>query len=210
MRQLIRFASHVVSGLRFRLLLLVIVTCAPLVALTLHTAWEDRRRAMTGWSQRTERMMQVASREEEKLILQTRQLLVAMAESTPARTGNSRGCKKLVDELFGIYPRYANLGMISTNGEVLASALTVGLKLSEEDAKLFHRVMESHTFAIGDLPLNTAAGRPIVNFAYPVYDRAGQAHGAVFASLDLTWFNRFGSELPNQLPKGATWTEVGR
>jgi len=52
-----KIVNYLFSGLRFRLLVLVLVTCAPLVALTLHTTWEDRRRAVTGWRQRAERVV---------------------------------------------------------------------------------------------------------------------------------------------------------
>src|SRR6266851_3780840 len=106
MQNLKGFVSRVVSGLRFRLLLLVLLTCAPLITLTLHTAWEDRRRAKAGWEQRSHNLMRLATREEEKLIGETRQLLLAMAESAPARSGNRANCKELLKELLRSYPRY--------------------------------------------------------------------------------------------------------
>src|SRR5439155_6485874 len=100
MGRVISLLAEVISGLRFRLLLLVLLTCAPLVALTLNRAWEDRRRAVANWEQRSQHMTQMAMREEEKLIGETRQLLLAMSESAPVRMGGRRACKKLVDELF--------------------------------------------------------------------------------------------------------------
>src|SRR5215467_8192550 len=110
MRNLAKLLVQSFLGLRFRLLLLVVLTCTPLIILTLHRAGEDRRRAMSSWRQRAARMMQSASREEEKLMGESRQLLIAMAESGSVRSGNRRAGKKLVDELYATYPRYANLG----------------------------------------------------------------------------------------------------
>src|SRR5436190_14325004 len=81
MRKLLVVVGHILSGLRFRLLLLVLLTCTPLVCLTLRTASEERRRQITNWSQRAQKMTQLAVREEEKLIGGTRQLLLAIAES---------------------------------------------------------------------------------------------------------------------------------
>jgi len=86
--------------LRLRLLLLVLLACAPLVGLTLHTASEERRRLVKKWNQRSQAMMELATREEGQVIGQTRQLLLALAESSPVRSGNRRDCKKLLDELF--------------------------------------------------------------------------------------------------------------
>src|SRR5215471_4001044 len=122
MRNLAKLLGQMFLGLRFRLILLIVLTCTPLIILTLNRAGEDRRRAISSWQQRAGRMMQSASREEEKLMGETRQLLIAMAESGPVRSANRRSSKKLLDELYATYPRYANLGVIGTNGEILASA----------------------------------------------------------------------------------------
>ena len=92
-----KFIGQFFFGLRFRLLLLVVLACAPLVGLTLHTAWDDRRRAVSDWMQRSQEMVQLATREEEKVIGQTRQLLFAVAESSQMRSGNRKECKKYLD-----------------------------------------------------------------------------------------------------------------
>jgi signal transduction histidine kinase len=210
MRNLAKLLGQMFLGLRLRLLLLIVLTCTPLIVLTLHQAGEDRRRAMLFWRQRAARMMQSASREEEKLMGEMRQLLIAMAESGPIRSGNRRNAKKLVDELYASYPRYANLGVISTNGEILASAAPVSGKAAGRDKEFFQRVIDTAGFVIGDFPSQPFSARPAVSFGYPVFDRMGEANAAVFAALDLSWFDRFGSDWPSDLPKGATWTEISR
>jgi signal transduction histidine kinase len=156
-------------------------------------------------------MTQLAAREEEKLIGGTRQLLLAMAESAPVRNGNRVGCKKLCDELFSSYRKFANLGVVSTNGEILASADPPAGSANQADHLFFRRVLETRAFAIGDFPAGPViGGKPTVNFGYPVFDRFGQIRAVVFAALDLSWFGRLGSELPGQLPRQATWTELTR
>ena len=208
MGNLLGFISQVSAGLRFRLLLLVALACAPLVALTLHAAWEERRHQIESWQQRSQRMTQVASREEQELIGGTRQLLVALAESSSARSGNRRGCKHMLDELFGSYPRYANLGVLKTNGDILASSLPMLASENQARQQFFRRTLQTAAFTIGDFPVAHTNGRPTINFGYPIFDRSGQVQGVVFAALDLRWLGRFGSELPAQLPKGAVWTEI--
>src|SRR5436305_14104620 len=113
--QAFKFLNDLSSGLRFRLLLMVAVACAPLVFVTLPTAWADRRRAKESWQQRSDQVLEVARREEQKIITETRQLLLIIAESAPVRNGNRRGCKELVDKvfLFDSNQRYANLGVTS-------------------------------------------------------------------------------------------------
>lgn len=193
------------SGLRFRLLLLVILTCAPLVALTVNTALEDRRRQMSNWLQRSQRLTELAVREEQELAGGTRQLLLALAEASAVRNGNRRASKKLVDDLLATYPKYANLGVLSTNGEVLASSHPLKVMGDTANQTFFRRTLESRSFCIGEFRRNP---RPAIDFGHPVFDRNGQVQSVVFASADLQWLDRHGSELPSQVLRGATWTKI--
>jgi signal transduction histidine kinase len=208
MRTLVGFFARVFSGLRFRLLVLVILTCAPLVALMLHTSGEDRRRAKSSWIQRSQRLQQVAQKEEHQIIGSTRQLLLAFSESASVHSLNSRRCKKAVDELFAAYPRYANLGILTTNGEVLASALPIVGSENLADRNFFRAVVKTGDFAIGRGA--TADKNSLMTFGLPAFDTLGQVSAVVFAELDLPHFGRSGTELANQLPKAATWTQIDR
>ncbi len=200
--------SRVFSGLRFRLFVLVALACAPLVLLMIHTAGEERRREMSSWEQRSQKLLQIAQREEAEVVGGTRQLLLALAESAPVRTANRQNCKKLLDDLFASYPRYANLGVVATNGEILASAAPVIEPTNQSDRRYFRQALEFRGFAAGDFPSKRTTGKPTLDFGFPVLNPAGEVDAVVFASLDLEWFNHFASELPSQLPKGATWTEM--
>jgi PAS domain S-box-containing protein len=202
--------SQLFSGLRFRLLFLVLLACAPLVGWTLHTASQERRQLVKEWKLRSQEMMELATREEGQVIGQTRQLLLALAQSSSARSGNRRECKALLDELFGSYPRYANLGVVGTNGMVVASARTMVEPVNQTNRPFFRRTLATSTFAIGAFPDGQTVGKPTVNFGYPVFDSAGQVQAVVFATLDLEWVSQFESALLARLPQGATWTEIDR
>jgi PAS domain S-box-containing protein len=205
-----KIISRLVSGLRLRLLLLVLLACAPLVGLMLHTASEERRRLVKEWNQRSQAMTELATREDGRVIGQTRQLLFALAESSPVRSGSRRDCKRLLDDLLGSYPRYANFWVVETNGTVLASVYPMGEPANQTNRPFFRRALATRAFAIGHFPDRQAVDKFTVNFAYPVFDTTGQVQAVVFATLDLDWVSRFESALPAQLPKGATWTEIDR
>lgn len=198
------------SGLRFRLLVLVLLACVPLVGLTLHTASEERRQLVKNWKQRSQEMVAVATQEEGRVIGQTRQLLSALADSAPVRRGNQRESQKLLSEVFGSYPRYANLGVIWTDGRTLASARTGMEPANQTNRLFFRRTLATRAFAIGEFPDGQAPGTPTVSFGFPVFNTNGGIQAVVYAALDLDWISRFESALPGQLPPGATWTEVDR
>lgn len=199
--------GQVLAGLRFRLLALVLLACAPLIVLMLHSAGEDRRRAVAAWRQKSLDLRQIARRDEEDLIGSTRQLLLAVSESSYVHSFDPRRCKKALDDLFASYPRFANLGVLTTNGEVLASARPVA-NGTLTDRRFVRKALSDGKFTIGSFPAST--GRATIAFGYPVFDHSDRLWGLVFAELDLQYFDRFGTDLPSQLPLGASWTELDR
>ena len=208
MRSLFGLIAQVLSGLRFRLLLLVVLVCAPLVALMLHTAGEDRRRAVSEWAKRAAELSQQAQHDEQGLVSATRQLLLATAESSAVHSLSSRRCRKFLIEELNSYPRYSNLGVLKTNGELLASAVNIPSASSPQHEGYFRRALQLQAFAVGDFPANSATGRPAIGFGYPVLDRASRPFAVVFAELDRPWAGRSGLAFAAPLPQGATWTEI--
>lgn len=199
--------TRIFLGLRFRLLLLVLLACAPLVVLAWHTTLEDRRRELANWQQRSARLAQIAKQEEEDLVGETRQLLLAVAESSPVRSNNRRGAKRLLDELFSTYPRYANLSVVQTNGIVLASAVPLPESL-QTNFPFFNRVIQTQGFAIGRLPASEGGGYSALQCGYPVFNRTGAVQGVVVAGLELPWLGNSAPDISAQLPKGAFWAEL--
>ena len=205
-RQLIDRISDALFGLRFRLLLLVLLACAPLVALTLHTASRERRRAVSQWSERAEKLNQLTQREEADLLGQTRQLLLAVSESSSMRSGNRKICQRSLEHVFASYPSYANLGVADTNGEIFASAVPAAKPGNEAGREFFRRVLATRAFATGDYRTGVTNGKPAVIFGNPVFDGADRVRAIVFATLEPARGAR--SELSAQVPKAATWTEI--
>lgn len=196
------------SGLRLRLLFLVVLTCAPLAALTLHTAWDERRRQEASLQQRARRLMQVSSRQERELVGATSQLLLAIAESAPVRSGSARGSRRFLQDILASYPRYANLGVLSTNGEILATAGPFSAAIEQSQRAFFDRALRGTGLTLGTLSQPEAGATPLLSFGYPVITPQGKIQGAVFALLTPPWFGRDNSEITSQLSQGYTWTEI--
>jgi PAS domain S-box-containing protein len=200
--------SQLFSGLRFRLLLLVVLASLPPVVLTLHIARQDRQRQTAALRQRSHDMIQLAARKEDEMIAGTRQLLRAVAESSQVQSGRWGNCDKLLRTLFADYPRYANLGVIKTNGEVSASALPLAGPVNVADRPYFQRALSTRALSIGDYQVGRISGKPTINLGYPVFDPSDQVQAVVFAALDLDWLNRSDYALQMLLPKGGTWTKI--
>lgn len=199
---------RVFSGLRFRLFLLVLLTCAPLVALTLHTAGEERRRALENWRQRSQRMLQISQQEEQAAVAAGRQLLLAISESSPVHSLDPGKAAEYLSDLLKTYPRYFNLGIISTNGTLLASARPV-LNRDQTAPQLFRKVLETRTFALGALSSDAERNPAVVAFGYPILDDSDRMLAVLYADLDL---RKSGprTQLRGQLPPQASWTQIDR
>ena len=141
-RQLIDVVSRVLFGLRFRLLLLVLLACAPLVGLTLHTASKERRREVADWRERARQLTQACAPGRVR-VAQTdpRNCCWRCRELSAVQSGNREDCKKSLEEAVASYPGYANLGVIDTNGEVLASAPPLVEPGNQAGRTLFRRVL---------------------------------------------------------------------
>jgi len=200
--------ARVVSGLRFRLLLLVLLVCAPLVVLILHSADADRRGAMEHWQQRSAEVMQIAQSEETEMVDATRQFLLAISESSTAHSLKPKRCREFLAGELAYYPRYSNLGILKTNGQIVASVLPMQPSAGLAERSFFRRTLETHALGIGEFPARAANGKPAISFGYPVLDRTGGVLAVVFAELDQPWFVRLGADFSIPLPKGATWTEI--
>lgn len=202
------FLPQLFSGLRLRLLLLVLLASAPPAALTIYTAWENRQQQKSDWRQDSLKLVQLTAREEDELIGGTRQLLRAIAESAQVRSGQPGNTRKFLAKLLADDARYVNLGVINTNGDVLVSALPVPGAVNVGDRTYFQRALYTRSLSIGDYQVGRITGKPSINFGYPVQDRNGEVTAVVFAALDLDWFNRSQYALQSQLPSGATWTKI--
>ena len=200
--------SQLFSGLRFRLLLVVVLASIPPVVLTLHIARRDRQLQTAGLRQRSQDIVNLSARKEDEMIAGTRQLLRAVAASSQAQLSHWNDCNDLLRTLFADYPRYANLGVIKPNGDLAASALPLTNTANLADRAYFQRALSSRAFSIGDYQVGRITGKPTVNFAYPVLGPSKQVQAVVFAALDLDWLNGSDYVLQMLLPKGATWTKT--
>ena len=196
------------SGLRSRLVLLVVLAALPPVVLTLHIARQDRQRQTAALRQRSQDMVKLAARKEDEMIAGTRQLLRAVAESSQVRSAHWGNCNTLLRTLFADYPRYASLGVIKTNGDVSASAPALAEPVNLADRAFFRDTLATRDLCIGDYQVGRITGKPGFSLAYPVFDSSDQIQAVVFAALDVEWVNRSDYALQMQLPPGATWTKI--
>ncbi|HEY5910376.1 MAG TPA: histidine kinase [Verrucomicrobiae bacterium] len=197
---------QVISGLRLRLLLMMLLACAPLVALMLHGAWDDRRRAQDAWRSEVRNISQIARKEEKEIVDTTRQLLLAVSELQAVKSLDAENAGQSLAGIHQTSARYANLGLLTISGDVVAS-VAPSLESNLSGHNFFKRVLERRTFIVGSVTFSSRSGNPHLYFGFPVRSNSEHIIGVVYAELDLNAYCR-DSEIPRHLPKDTTWTEV--
>ena len=196
------------SGLRGRLLLLVLLAVIPALGLTLYTNLEERQLRKAQVQEHAMRLSRLVSADHERLIEGARKLLATLARLPGVREGKRAACDPLFADLLTRYSSYANLGVIGVDGNVLCSGLPMTGQVYVGDRAYFRRARETRDFAIGDYQIGRITGKATVNFGHPVLDNRGHVRVVLFAALDLAWLNELAGRVG--LPAGSTLTVIDR
>jgi signal transduction histidine kinase len=203
------FIRQILSSLRLRLLLLVLLVCSPLVALTLHTAGEQRREELRAWEGRAQRLCAIIQKEEDVLFTDTRLLLFGLAESAPVASDNRKASAELLNNYLHDRPYFANLGVMKLNGQLLAAARPEDSSSLVLPPEFLEQVVSAKDFVPMFSAGNPTQGPPTMLFGLPVFDKNNQVKSVVYAVLDPGKFDREYSQAHVHLPTNATsWTKL--
>ncbi|MEK6771625.1 MAG: EAL domain-containing protein [Pseudomonadota bacterium] len=192
------------SGLRARLLWLVLLAVLPALGLILYTAHQSGKLAARHTVSEAQLLVRLASADYERLVANTRQLLGTLVRLPEVGRRDAAACNTLFARLKSGYTQYVNLGAIGPDGQVFCSAVPTIRRVNVTDRAYFQRALKTRGFAVGDFQIGRITKQPVVVFSYPDYDADGRLQTMVFAALDLTWLNLIATKA--QLPAGSTVT----
>ena len=195
------------SGLRVRLLVLVLLAVIPALGLTLYTNLEERELRKAQVQEYALRLSRIVSADHERLIEDARKLLATLARLPVLREVQRGACGALFADLLTRHSSYANLGVIGLDGNIFCSGLPMTSQVYVGDRAYFRRARETREFAIGDYQIGRITGKATLNFGHPVLDR-GHVQAVLFAALDLAWLNELAPRVG--LPTGSMLTVIDR
>src|SRR5262245_28850356 len=121
-------------SLRHSLLLLVLLTALPALALILSTALEQRRQAIMAASDDALRLARLAAGDHARLVEGARSLLIGLAQLSEVQMHNAKACTALFAKVQRQFPLYASIGAIRPDGEVFCSTRLQGSRDPVVDA----------------------------------------------------------------------------
>lgn len=194
------------SGLRTRLLLLVLMASIPSLALMVYTGVEEQERSTETVKQDALNLARAITSNHEHLVESTDQLLTALAKFLKDRDCDANACSALFGELIHEHPLYENLAILDPVGKPLCSARPMDAPTSEEIDLWLQRAIERGHSEEGFGETSRGKGSPLLVLARPIYDEAGRVDKVLAASLNLQWFDESAASI--HLPKMASLSIV--
>ncbi len=189
------------SGLRFRLVLLVLLAALPALGLTLYNGLQQRRNAIQTAGQEALHLTRLVVSQNNAYIEGAHQLLIAVAQLPTIQNNDTASCNQFLQSLLKQYPLYTFIGAFHTDGNLYCSSNPETVKLNVSDRDYFKIAIATKNFATGDFTIGRVTGRSVLPFAYPILDANGNVTAVVNASIDLAWIDQIGPQV--QLPSGA-------
>ena len=108
--------------MRVRLMLLAAMALLPLAGLVFYNAEMQRAEAAAEAENNALRLVRICADNEERAITSADRLLVLMAEMPVVKDLDARACWPLFARILGNEKHYVNLGLLNTQGHLIASA----------------------------------------------------------------------------------------
>jgi len=192
------------SQLRTRLVLIVLLSVLPALAIILITGFEQRTLAEQKAQEDAMRIVTLAAANQELLVENTRGFLIALAHVAGINENEMTDCghifSHLVDEH---YPFYTGFYLADLEGNIICS--TPGESPDHlKSCPHYNNLILGKGFTVSTYHICRESGEGVISLGYPVYTDDDKLIGVVNAGIDLNWFNALAKE--SQLPEGSTLT----
>jgi len=196
------------TSLRTRLYLLVLAAFVPVCALIFYTAEEQKRIEVDAILNNATLLAHSAANEEHQQLEATHNLLIAISEFILLTDPQSDKVKSFFANLLKQSQGYVDLGVLTSDGQLLSSARGIPPIKGSKQPEWFVRCVEEKIFTMSDYKIEHITHEPLLYFALPVLDKQNQMNAIVFAAINLNWINRSIYKSPTELPQGSTLIQI--
>jgi PAS domain S-box-containing protein len=198
----------VLKTVRARLVLLMLVAALPAAGLAVWAYLDARRAVLMRVRAEALGLARLAANTQDQVALGVRQFLVALAQFPAVQGRDGPACDALFARLRSQSPAYSGLAAVDTEGRGFCSSPPSPGPVNLADREYFRAALETRRFAVSGYTVGRITGEPVILFAYPALDGAGEPRGVVVASMSLRWLNQVLARTP--LPDGAAVTLFDR
>lgn len=194
--------------LRTRLMLLVLITMLPALAVIMDMAVDHHRHVKADIEQSALKFARFAVDLHAARVAETEQLLNLMADLPQVRSLHTPDCDALLQNLLFGNLHYVNFGVIRPDGMVACSGVKTSTPAYLGDRAYFKTAIATKNRSIGEYQIGRLTDKPVQVLAQPVLAEGGQVQSVVYAALSLesdTWITPLA-----ELPPGSDITILDR
>ncbi|MBI3107986.1 MAG: PAS domain S-box protein, partial [Candidatus Rokubacteria bacterium] len=196
----------VLSSLRVRLAVLVLLALVPALGLIFYAAREDRRLAAVQAEDDALRIVRLAALQHSQMVEAAHHLLVGLTQLPAVRSLDAEACAKTFAGMLVDFPSYSNIGAAKPNGDIFCSAVPLPGPINLADREHFQRVLRTRAFVASKFVIARTTGKPTIIFLYPLVEGSSVVRAVVTIVLDLDWLHRLAEQA--SLPPGSTFSVV--
>ena len=194
------------TSLKTRLYLLVLAAFVPVAVFIAFVAEEQKEIETQAIVHKTLVLARTAANEENQQLEATRHLLQTLAGAVLAIGGEPDKLSGLLEHLLKQAKSYADLGILTPDGRLLAGGTAPGSRRKYADSPWFRECLQRKDLVIGPYQGEHVQARPALYLALPAIGAGEDLQAVVFAALDLNWTNRAIFDSLAELPKGSRLT----
>lgn len=190
------------SSLRGRLLFLVCLVTFPVFIFAFYLADKERISVLSRIKRDALHIAKLASREHAHQIRGAQNLLLWLGNKLSIEGKNSLIMKDptFLSTILAGHPQLSNIGILSTDGNVIASAYPLKHQISWKNNPAFQMALKNIDITAGNYAISPIFERPTLNHFYSIKNKNKQVWGVLFNGLNLEWLSQLA--LQAKLPKG--------
>ncbi len=188
------------SSLHLRLWAVIGLACLPVFLMAFADFRERRHDAIAGLENEGDRMLIAVRMAEEASFRSMRQTFQIMARSDNLQSLDSADCSGMARRLMQSMEDVVNAGAVLPDGTTFCSAVPMHSVVSVKDRSWFRSALTGTDITTGEILVGQISGKPGMTLGYPVRDAQGTVKAVLFASIQVSWFDKLVSQY--KLPAG--------
>lgn len=177
-------------SLRTRLLWLVLLTLAPVIALHVVSALEKQRMACQAIDRGMQSIADLAAGNARILLASTGEILHGLTHLPELQRLDPAGVSRVFAQAKEIFPNFARLLLVRPDGSMVTASDLPEVAANFADRSWLRRALANPDLTVSSYQVGKRTGQPGIILAHTVTDAAGTVVGVCSLALGLDWFTQ--------------------
>ncbi len=179
-------------SVRKKILLLMLIAFLSCLGIIVKSGLNERRQAIEDAKHDALLLVNSLAANQEQIEVETRELLSTLAKSTDVQQLDEKSCTALLAKIKTQHPIYSIIGVVTPDGDLLASSGTLGPGvINVLDQEHVRDTIKTHEFSAGGYRVGRITGFRTIHYGYPVFDSGKNLVAIVTAGLRLDKYTPF-------------------